>query len=115
MKRLMPIVSLLVGCASQRLPSNHTAYEQYSALGYHDKAVAGNFYGLGKADEVKSLYWSQRAAQERPSEPVVSGPVLQRRYVNIPVPQNVQPDGTIQEAHTTAVEIVQFLQAVPRK
>jgi len=33
--------------------------------------------------------------------------------VNIPVPENVQPDGTIQEAHTSAVEIVQLWKVVP--
>jgi hypothetical protein len=33
---------------------------------------------------------------------------LQRRYVNIPVPEHVEPDGTLKEASTNAVEIVQF-------
>jgi hypothetical protein len=107
MKRFISISLFLLGCAHHELPSNHTAYEQYSALNGHDKATAGNFYGLGKADEIKSLYWAQRSLQERPSVSD-TGPVLQRRYVNIPVPEHVEPDGTVKEASLHAVEIVQF-------
>jgi hypothetical protein len=62
---------------------------------------------LGEGDTVKRLYWAQRRAQETGGTAAAPQTALQRKYVQIPVPENVQPDGTVQEAHTTVVEVVQ--------
>lgn len=99
----------ITGCSSVKLPNSQTASEQFSVLGYHEKVVARNFYDLGSGDAVKRLYWAQRRSQEtggtvdiRPSTQ------LQRRYVNVPVPEHVDPDGTIKEASNSVVEVVQL-------
>jgi hypothetical protein len=102
------IALVLVGCASQQFPNSHTAYEQYSRLDRHDKAVAGQFYELGQGDTVKRLYWAQRRAQETGSAAAAPSVSLERRYVNIPVPEHVDPDGTVKEATNQVVEVVQF-------
>ena len=43
------------------------------------------------------------------------GVTLQRRYVSIPVPEHVDPDGTIKEANNQVVEVVQIWKAVPTR
>ena len=110
---------LLTGCASApRLPNSQTASEQFSTLGYHDKFVARNFYDLGSGDAIKRLYFAQRNMQQyRPRNTVDASPVtsLQRRYVVLPVPEHVDPDGTIKEANNQVVEVVQFMEGVRRK
>jgi|ERR1700746_1377923 hypothetical protein len=110
---------LLTGCASApRLPNSQTASEQFSTLGYHDKFVARNFYDLGSGDAIKRLYFAQRNVQQyRPRDTVDGSPVtsLQRRYVVLPVPEHVDPDGTIKEANNQVVEVVQFMEGVRRK
>ena len=98
----------LSSCASTKLPNTQTAAEQFSVLGSREKAVARNFYDLGSGDAIKRLYWAQRRAQETSG---VSDPQpttnLQRKYVVLPVPEHVEPDGTIKEASNQVVEVVQ--------
>src|SRR5580704_15221810 len=100
---------LLVGCSTPQLPNSQTASEQFSRLGPAEKRVASTFYDLGQGDAVKRLYWAQRRAQESGStvdaQPTVS---LQRKYVVLPVPEHVEPDGTVKEANNQIVEVVQF-------
>lgn len=104
-------LSFLVACTSPTpLPTSKTAYEQYSALGWHDKNTAGQFYGLGQADAWKKQYWVQRRMQENGQ--ASEEPKLQHRYLNVPVEAHTNPDGTQIEASTHAVEIVQFVEAV---
>jgi hypothetical protein len=107
------VVVFAAGCSTApRFMSSQTAYEQYSALGAHDRAVAGNFYERGRADAVKSLYWAQRRAQETGNSAAADpGAGLQRKYINVPVPAHVEPDGTIKEATTQVIEVVQFMSA----
>jgi hypothetical protein len=100
---------LLVGCSTPQLPNSQTASDQFSKLGPAEKRVASTFYDLGQGDAVKRLYWAQRRAQENGStvdvQPTVS---LQRKYVVLPVPEHVEPDGTVKEANNQVVEVVQF-------
>jgi hypothetical protein len=80
-------------------------------LGYHEKFVARDFYDLGAGDSIKRVHWAQRRAQQsgglRQSQPTTN---LQRRYVVLPVPEHVDPDGTIKEASNQVVEVVQFVE-----
>src|SRR5215831_15965764 len=98
---------LLAGCASApKLPNSQTASEQFSTLGYHDKFVARNFYDLGSGDSMKRLYWAQRNLQQYRSSGVADtlpSTRLQRKYVMLPVPEHVDPDGTIKEANNQVV------------
>jgi hypothetical protein len=70
--------------------------------------VARNFYDLGSGDAIRRLYWAQRAGQQY-NETADAQPTtnLQRKYVVLPVPERVDPDGTIKEASNQIVEIVQ--------
>jgi hypothetical protein len=106
------IVALLAGCAAApKLPNSQTASEQYSTLGYRGKFIARNFYDLGSGDAIKRLYWAQRRAQESvglsQSQPTT---ILQRKYVVLPVPEHLDPDGTVREASNQVVEVVQFVE-----
>ncbi len=67
---------------------------------------------MGSGDTIKRLYWAQRRVQETGGVAEAT-PQLQRRFVNIPVPAHVDPDGTQIEASTRAVEIVQLWSIVP--
>jgi hypothetical protein len=100
---------LLIGCSTPQLPNSQTASEQFSRLGPAEKRVASTFYDLGQGDAVKRLYWAQRRAQESGGtvdvQPAVS---LQRKYVVLPVPEHVEPGGTVKEANNQVVEVVQF-------
>jgi hypothetical protein len=106
------IVVLLTGCtAAPKLPNSQTASEQYSTLGYREKFIARNFYDLGSGDAIKRLYWAQRRAQETSalteSQPATN---LERKYVVIPVPEHVDPDGTVKEASNQVVEVVHLVE-----
>ena len=106
------IVVLLTGCtAAPKLPNSQTAIEQYSTLGYREKFIARNFYDLGSGDAIKRLYWAQRRAQETSalteSQPATN---LERKYVVIPVPEHVDPDGTVKEASNQVVEVVHLVE-----
>ena len=98
----------LSSCASTKLPNTWTAAEQFSILGAREKAVARNFYDLGSGDAIRRLYWAQRASQQfngtADAQPATS---LQRKYVVLPVPEHLEPDGTIKEASNQIVEVVQ--------
>jgi hypothetical protein len=98
----------LCSCASTKLPNTQTAAEQFSVLGSGEKAVARNFYDLGSGDAIRRLYWAQRASQQynaaADAQPTTN---LQRKYVVLPVPEHVEPDGTIKEASQQVVEVVQ--------
>jgi hypothetical protein len=98
----------LSSCASTKLPNTQTAAEQFSVLGSREKAVARNFYDLGSGDAIRRLYWAQRASQQYNStsdaQPTTN---LERRYVVLPVPEHIEPDGTIKEASNQVVEVVQ--------
>jgi len=102
----------LGACTTPQLPNTQTAAEQFSKLSRGQKAIASNFYDFGAGDAVKRLYWAQRRAQESGGTADGSPVQLQRRYVNIPVPAHVEPDGTEVEASTRAVEIVQWFSVV---
>ena len=105
------MVTVITGCASApKLPNSQTASEQFSMLGYHEKFVARQFYDLGSGDAVKRLYWAQRNVQQyRASGISDAAPAagLQRKYVVLPVPEHVDPDGTTKEASNQVVEVVQ--------
>ena len=111
--------TLLTGCASApKLPNSQTASEQFSTLGYHDKFVARQFYDLGSGDVIKRLYWAQRNVQQYRASGIADAPPttsLQRKYVVLPVPEHVDPDGTIREATNQVVEVVQLWEGVRRK
>ena len=98
----------LSSCASTKLPNTRTAAEQFSVLGSKEKAVARNFYDLGSGDAIRRLYWAQRASQQyngtADAQPTTN---LQRKYVVLPVPEHLEPDGTIKEASNQVVEVVQ--------
>jgi hypothetical protein len=98
----------LSSCASTKLPNTQTAAEQFSVLGSREKAVARNFYDLGSGDAIRRLYWAKRASQQYNStsdaQPTTN---LERRYVVLPVPEHIEPDGTIKEASNQVVEVVQ--------
>ena len=109
------IVVLLTGCtAAPKLPNSQTASEQYSTLGYREKFIARNFYDLGSGDAIKRLYWAQRRAQQTSalteSQPATN---LERKYVVIPVPEHVDPDGTVKEASNQVVEVVHLVEMRP--
>jgi hypothetical protein len=102
------IAASLCSCSSVRLPNSGTAAEQFAALGGNgERRIAKNFYELGAADQVKRLYWAQRRAQETGGSQAEHGVRLERRYVSIPVPEHVDPDGTVKEANNQVVEVVQ--------
>jgi hypothetical protein len=102
------ILLSLCSCASTKLPNTQTAGEQFSVLGYREKQIARNFYDFGSGDAIKRLYWAQRASQQynatADADPVAK---LQRKYVVLPVPEHVDPDGTVKEASKQVVEVVQ--------
>ena len=98
----------LSSCGSTKLPNTQTAAEQFSVLGSREKAVARNFYDLGSGDAIRRLFWAQRASQQYNStsdaQPTTN---LERRYVVLPVPEHIEPDGTMKEASNQVVEVVQ--------
>ena len=109
---------LLTGCASApKLPNSQTASEQFSTLGYHEKFVARQFYDLGSGDAIKRLYFAQRELQRygQTSDAAPVGVKLQRKYVVLPVPEHVDPNGTIKEPSNQVVEVVEFIERVRRK
>jgi hypothetical protein len=98
----------LSSCASTKLPNTQTAAEQFSVLGSRERAVARNFYDLGSGDAIRRLYWAQRASQQyNAAADAQPATTLQRKYVVLPVPAHVEPDGTIKEASNQVVEVVQ--------
>jgi hypothetical protein len=102
------VVIVLTSCASTKLPNTQTAAEQFSVLGAREKGVARNFYDLGSGDAIRRLYWAQRRAQETGGVSDAQQTTnLQRKYVVLPVPEHVDPDGTIKEANNQVVEVVQ--------
>lgn len=110
-------LSSLCSCASAKLPNGQTATEQFSRLSYGQKGIAKDFYELGQGDAIKRLYWAQRDSQER-NTGLSDAPLpvnLQRKYINVWMPPQVDPDGTEKEGHYTAVEVVQFWKVVPTK
>ena len=112
-------VTVISGCASApKLPNSQTASEQFSTLGYHDKFVARQFYDLGSGDAIRRLYWSQRNIQQYRASGATDAPQatkLERKYVVLPVPEHVDPDGTIKEPSNQVVEVVQFMEGGPSK
>ena len=104
----LTLLGSFCSCTSTKLPNTQTTAEQFSVLGSREKVIARNFYDLGSGDAIKRLYWAQRRVQETTglgeSQPVAS---LQRKYVVLPVPEHVEPDGTIKEANNQVVEVVQ--------
>ena len=112
-------VTVISGCASApKLPNSQTASEQFSTLGYHDKFVARQFYDLGSGDAIRRLYWSQRNIQQYRASGATDAPQatkLERKYVVLPVPEHVDPDGTIKEPSNQVVEVVQFIEGALSK
>ena len=87
-------------------------------LGYHDKFVARQFYDLGSGDAIRRLYWSQRNIQQYRASGATDAPQatkLERKYVVLPVPEHVDPDGTIKEPSNQVVEVVQFIEGALSK
>ena len=100
------------------MPNSQTASEQFSTLGYHDKFVARQFYDLGSGDAIRRLYWSQRNIQQYRASGATDAPQatkLERKYVVLPVPEHVDPDGTIKEPSNQVVEVVQFIEGALSK
>ena len=104
----LPLLGSFCSCTGTKLPNTQTAAEQFSVLGSREKIIARNFYDLGSGDAIKRLYWAQRRVQETTglgeSQPATN---LQRKYVVLPVPEHVEPDGIIKEANSQVVEVVQ--------
>jgi hypothetical protein len=75
-------------------------------LGNREKAIARNFYDLGASDSVKRWYWGE--IEGRDPKPANAAAGLKRKYVTIPVPAHTDPDGTLIEASSQVVEVVQF-------
>ena len=104
----LALLESFCSCTSTKLPNTQTAAEQFSVLGSREKIIARNFYDLGSGDAIKRLYWAQRASQQYTG--TAGGTrttMLQRKYVVLPVPEHVEPDGTIKEANNQVVEVVQ--------
>ena len=111
-------VAVMSACASRtQLPTNHTAVEQFNALGSRrEKEVAAAFYQLGRGDVVQAQALARRNAYVLPGPvgqvgPMLSkkpaDPPLQRRYVELPVPGHTEADGTEIEPSNVVVEVVQ--------
>ena len=98
---ILVVTIALSSCMSTKLPNTQTAAEQFSVLGAREKAVARNFYDLGSGDAIRRLYWAQRAGQQDngrvDAQPTTN---LQRKYVVLPVPEHVDPDGTSRKRTT---------------
>ena len=98
----------LCSCASTKLPNTQTAAGQFSVLGSREKVIARNFYDLGSGDAIRRLYWAQRDNQQyngmADASPATN---LERKYVVLPVPEHVEPDGTIKDASNQVLEVVQ--------
>ena len=111
------LVLNLCSCASVKLPKSQTASEQFWRLSYGQKQVAKNFYELGEGDSIKRLYWAQRDSQARNSQFTDAPPpvTLQRKYINVWIPPEIDVDGTQREGHFAAVEIVQFWKVIATK
>jgi hypothetical protein len=108
--RCLPLLltGAVCSCASTKLPNTQTAAEQFSVLGSREKAIARNFYDLGSGDAIRRLYWAQRASQQyNGTADTAPATKLQRKYVILPVPEHVDPDGTVKEASNQVVEVVQ--------
>jgi hypothetical protein len=106
---LMGVTIVVVGCSSPQLPNNQTAEARFAALsGNGERQIAHDFYGLGEGDAIKRLYWAQRRMQEQGGTADARPTRLQRKYVVLPVPEHVEPDGTIKEANNQVVEVVQL-------
>lgn len=104
------VVIVVAGCSGVKLPNNQTADARFAALhGGGDRQIAHDFYELGAGDAIKRLYWAQRRVQETGSTTDAQPTRLQRKYVVLPVPEHVEPDGTIKEANNQVVEVVQLL------
>lgn len=67
------------------------------------KAQYTEGYNKGRSDEVKTLYWAQRAAHQ----PTEEDGQLRRKLVEIPVEESRTSDGTIIEEHRRVVEVVE--------
>lgn len=60
-------------------------------------------YNKGRSDEVKALYWAQRAAHQ----PTEEDGQLRRKLVEIPVDESRASDGTLIEEHHRVIEVVE--------
>jgi hypothetical protein len=115
---LSGVVALASACSTPRLQTANTAAEQFAALkGNGQRAIAKNFYELGKGDEVKQLYWARHNTvgwvpgygygNSNRANPGSEDSGLKRRYINLPVPTYRDADGTVREEHLEVVEVVQ--------
>lgn len=123
MKNLLLAICLLLfaACTPIHFAGSGPASREFSMLGndYKKKYVAKQFYDLGVSDATKAVYWDLRRMQEPgPNEKLTSDaeeqPVLRRKYVTIPVPAYRDSDGTVRDASNQVVEVVQFVEAVPK-
>ena len=67
------------------------------------KAQYQEGYNKGRSDEIKTLYWAQRAAHQATEE----DGQLRRKLVEIPVDEHRTSDGTVIDEHTREVEVVE--------
>ena len=63
-------------------------------------------YDKGRSDEVKRLYWLQKRMHEG-DDYGVGGSSLTPSFYEVPVPEHVNSDGTIIEAHTQVIEVLE--------
>ena len=68
------------------------------------KAFASG-YDKGRSDEVKRLYWVQKALHRGDEFGGVDSPTP--AYYEIPVPEHVSSDGTIIESYTEIIEVLE--------
>lgn len=78
-----------------------SALGQWQEAGERKAFASG--YDQGRSDEVKRLYWSAKRLHENHS----GTPIVERAYYEVPVAEHVASDGTIIEAHTQVVEVVE--------
>ena len=72
-----------------------------------EKAYASG-YDKGRSDEVKRLYWVQKSLHRGDEFSTgFGGTFLTPTFYEIPVPEHVASDGTIIEAHSQVIEILE--------
>ena len=63
-------------------------------------------YDKGRSDEVKRLYWMQKRMHEGDGYSLGGGSLTPSFY-EVPVPEHVNSDDTIIEAHTQVIEVLE--------
>ena len=106
---LRPKVLTLYRTAKQPFRNSNATTSMPTTIGQRPRLRAGLAIGFSGSSETTGLSAGQRDSQRSSGVSDAQPVPLERRYVNIPVPEHVDPDGIIKEASTEAVEVVRFL------